>query len=174
MTTIADIADEVRMLELELQKLELNRRIAQVKAEPTIDERCIEYAGAEHIELLQCFSDSTTKPLFVDAAILKNLRCEVCALTAQRECLHALVDNYRDEISDLKAKNLDTIQARKEDSEVLMAVVDAIIDWNGSLLNPRDTIKRIKHILREYLNVSVISTEEDHCVTVKVGFLELP
>lgn len=45
MTTIEDMTDAVRMLELELRKLELNKQIRQMKAEPPVDDACIGCAG---------------------------------------------------------------------------------------------------------------------------------
>jgi len=41
MPSFADLANEVRMLEFEVRKLELNRTITQLKAEPSIDEECV-------------------------------------------------------------------------------------------------------------------------------------
>lgn len=74
----------------------------------------------------------------------------------------------------------DELSACREDYTVLMDVVDVIKNWDERSGRAFPSLTKITDLLVDYINVpdpriqeEDSSIDEDRCVTVKVGFLEL-
>lgn len=155
MTTITDMVDEVRMLELELQKLELNRKITQVKA----DILGIECGGTEMYDLKETISDLLHNDMQLNM-FLKEYEETV---------------NNRDKIIEcLKAE----LSSRGEDSKVLMDVVGIVKAWDERSGQAFPTMYELCDLLVDYIDVPELpiieddsSDAEDYHVVIKVGFL---
>lgn len=92
MTKITELADEVRILELEVQKLELENRITQLKSELTIDEECIGCAGPC---MVVDVAAGLQKELDACRLVIKNFKA---IETKETDRLHKIIGEYKETI----------------------------------------------------------------------------
>lgn len=69
-------------------------------------------------------------------------------------------ENPNDIIEALEAE----LSARKDDSMVLMQVVEALREWQGDPFNPRHMIERMRHIVEDYIDVPEIPDRHETSV----------
>ena len=202
MTISTDLIDKVHILRRELEKLELEKRIAQLKAEPFIDEGCVGCAGPCMVvdvaanlqqELDECRSDlsmcheiigdrdKTIKDFkTIETRETDRLHKIIEDLTSDRQVMEHELRVYRRAVNtnNNTIKGLDAeLSARRKDSEVLMKVVEAIRDWISEPLQPRFMITRIHKIIGDYLDApeGPPETPIDDLYTTRVSvFLEMP
>jgi len=234
---LIELADEVRILELEVRKLELEDRVTQLKAERSIDDECVGCAGPcmavdvaaklqeeldecnklalnesrrvqcdteliekLHIEIKQERDeniglsetiDRMAKKWSVDRAIIKNFKI---LETRETDRLHRIIEDLDsqltekcaiiEEITRLRVDEVETRQgieaelsARKEDSRVLMRVVEIVKNWDDSTGRAFPTLTQMLDELADYIDAPEVPPEtpidESREITIGV-FLELP
>ena len=94
MTKITELADDVRILELEVQKLEFENRITQLKAKQLIDEECIGCAGPC---MVVDVAANLQKELDSCRLIIKNFKT---IETKETDRLHKIIDDLESKLSE--------------------------------------------------------------------------
>jgi uncharacterized coiled-coil protein SlyX len=165
---LGDLASEVRILELEVKKIALENLLAQLKAEQTIDEGCVgcckvvdiaadlqkklDDAMTENVEL----SDTIDRMFNVAAArergiadlnrIIEELNDRTTFDAKHIDRLNKVIISHINEIRGLDAE----LSARKEDSKVLVRVVEIVKNWDDSTGRAFPTLIKILDELVDY------------------------
>jgi len=161
MSKLSDLAHSVRILELELRKLELDRQIAQVKAEPPIDGECVGCAGpCVVVDVAAKLQKEINTMEKVHANLVLTIEDLTSQLTEKRTIINEITRLRVEEVETRRGRDAE-LSACKEDSEALAAVVRVVKNWDERSGRAFPTLYEDSTI------------DDERCVTVKVGFLEL-
>ena len=121
--------------------------------------------GLEY-DLRICKGSGTAQDIYIAGLrkVIKDLKDN------QLEDLKELSIYDQHEIEGLEAE----LSARKGDSEVLMKVVDVIRRWGDERIPSRSAMNQIAYVTKDYLNAPESPIEEEHGITAKMAFLEMP
>lgn len=197
MTRSADLIDEVHILRREHEKLELEKRIAELKAEPTIDEGCVGCCKVVDVaaRLQEELEDTETKLVgcrnLIDDRdrIIREMDVTISDLMDNDKKINGFLDEYRvtvdnrdKTIKELKYRNivdlhelydLDKAERNKlastiKDLNLELTKKRAIIeDLNAQLTERRNRINTLHGLIKD-VDAELSARKEDSEVLMKV------
>ena len=187
MTRSADLIDEVHILRREHEKLELEKRIAELKAEPTIDEGCVGCCKVVDVaaKLQKELEDTGIKLVgcrnLIDDRdrIIREMDVTISDLMDNDRRLNRFLDEYR-LIIDNRDKTIESLTTKydgkcayicgceeeldvyRQDSKVLKKVVDEVKEWGDATSDPSSYTRRTNAVTL------------DQIATIVKDYLEAP
>lgn len=167
-TQLSDLSHEVRILELELRKLELLPEIARLKSEQCLGAECVGCAGpCDVVDVAAKLQKEVDE--YKETLRLERIDHVAETTVLSRECRKSL--QYRDQVIDRLQKDIEVKvgiikKFEKDDCELRFMVVDLHTEIQGLRVEILEDNK-----LR---NTSEPPIDEKTDGVVKVAFLELP